>query len=180
MLRQLERRIGRLERQRAALLGELQGMKPARLAFHPAPGSWSALDLVEHLVLVEEAVLRGIPDRPPTRSLADSARAAMVLPLLYLTFARGVRLRAPTLAVLPVGGSTLAQLEARWTRARANLRAVLQLMGPEDLSRPFLRHPVIGWLTTLESLGFLERHVAHHRQQLKRIRGMPRHVALAS
>jgi hypothetical protein len=180
MLRQLERRIGRLERQRAALLRELHGMKPAQLAFHPAPASWSALDLVEHLVLAEEAVLRGIPDRPPTRSLADSARAAMVLPLLYLTFARGVRLRAPTRDVLPVGGSSLPQLEARWTRARANLRAVLELMGPEDLPRPFFRHPVIGWLTTLEGLGFLERHVAHHLQQVKRIRTMPRHVALAS
>ena len=155
-------------------------MKPARLAFHPAPASWSALDLVEHLVLVEEAVLRGIPDRPPTRSLADSARAAMVLPILFLTFARGGRFRAPTREVLPVGGSSLAQLDARWTRARANLRAVLQLMGPEDLSRPFFRHPVIGWLTTLEGLGFLERHVGHHLRQVERIRAMPRHVALAS
>ena len=155
-------------------------MKPARLAFHPARGSWSALDLVEHLVLVEEAVLRGIPDRPPNRSLADSARAAMVLPLLYLTFARGGRLRAPTRDVLPVGGSSLAQLEARWTRARANLRAVLQLMGPEDLSRPFFRHPVIGWLTTLEGLGFIERHVAHHLHRVQRIRALPSYVALAS
>src|SRR5712691_8668640 len=131
MLRQLERRIGRLERQRAALLRELNAMSPARLVFHPAPGSWSALDLVEHLVLVEEAVLGGIPGRPAVRSLADSARAAVVLPLLYLTFARGRRLPAPSRAILPVGGSSLAQLEARWTRARANLRAVLQLMGPE-------------------------------------------------
>jgi hypothetical protein len=180
MLRQLEHRIGRLEQQRAALLRELHGMRPARLAFHPAPASWSALDLVEHLVLVEEAVLRGIPDRPTTRSLADSARAAMVLPVLYLAFARGGRLRAPTRDVVPVGGSSLAQLEARWTRARANLRAVLQLMGPEDLSRPFFRHPVIGWLTTLEGLGFLERHVGHHLRQVERIRAMPRHVALAS
>ena len=180
MLRQLEHRIDRLARQRAALLRELHTMKPSRLVFHPAPGSWSALDLVEHLVLVEEAVLRGIPDRPPTRSLADSARAAVVLPLLYLTFARGARLRAPTRAILPVGGSTLAQLEARWTRARANLRSVLQLMGPEDLSRPFFRHPVIGWLTTLEGLGFLERHVAHHLHQVKRIRAVPGYVALAS
>ena len=180
MLRQLERRIDRLERQRAALLRELNAMTPGRLVFHAAPGSWSALDLVEHLVVVEEAVLRGIPDRPPTRSLAESARAAMVLPLLYLSFARGVRLRAPTPAILPVGGSTLAQLEARWTRARANLRAVLQLMGPEDLSRPFLRHPVIGWLTTLEGLGFIERHVAHHLHRVQRIRALPSYVALAS
>jgi DinB family protein len=180
MLRQLERRIDRLERQRAALLRELKAMTPGRLVFHPAPESWSALDLVEHLVVVEEAVLRGIPDRPPTRSLADSARAAVVLPLLYLSFARGVRLRAPTPAILPVGGSSLAQLEARWTRARANLRAVLQLMGAEDLSRPFLRHPVVGWLTTLEGLGFIERHVAHHLHRVQRIRALPSYVALAS
>jgi hypothetical protein len=180
MLRQLERRIDRLERQRAALLRELGAMTPGRLVFHPAPGSWSALDLVEHLVVVEEEVLRGIPDRPPTRSLADSARAAMVLPLLYLSFARGVRLRAPTPAILPVGGSSLAQLEARWTRARANLRAVLQLMGPEDLPRPFLRHPVVGWLTTLEGLGFIERHVVHHLHRVQRIRAQPSYVALAS
>ncbi len=180
MLRQLERRIDRLERQRAALLRELHAMTPGRLVFHPAPGGWSALDLVEHLVLVEEAVLRGIPDRPPTRGLADSARAAVVLPLLYLSFARGGRFRAPTPAILPVGGSTLPQLEARWTRARANLRAVLQLMGREDLSRPFFRHPVVGWLTTLEGLGFLERHVAHHLHRVQRIRALPSYVALAS
>jgi hypothetical protein len=171
MLRQLERRFNRLERQRAALLRELNAMTPGRLVFHPAPGSWSALDLVEHLVLAEEAVLCGIPDRPPSRSLADSARAAVVLPLLWLGFARGS---------LPSGGSSLAQLEVRWSRARANLRAVLGLMGPEDLSRPFFRHPVVGWLTTIEGLGFVERRVARHLHRVRRIRALPNYVALAS
>jgi hypothetical protein len=171
MLRQLERRFDRLERQRAAMLRELNAMTPGRLVFHPAPGSWSALDLVEHLVMAEEAVLRGIPDRPQTRSLADSARAAMVLPLLSLGFARGT---------LPSGGSGLPQLEIRWTRARANLRAVLGLMGPEDLSRPLFRHPVVGWLTTLEGLGFIERRVEHHLHRVRRIRALRSYVALAS
>ncbi|HEX3235452.1 MAG TPA: DinB family protein [Gemmatimonadales bacterium] len=180
MLRQLERRFNRLERQRAAMLRELNAMTPGRLVFHPAPGSWSALDLVEHLVLAEEEVLRGIPDRPPTRSLADSARAAVVLPLLSLSFARGSRLRAAAPGTLPSGGSSLGQLEVRWSRARANLRAVLGLMGPEDLSRPFFRHPVVGWLTTLEGLGFLERRDAHHLNRVRRLRALPSYVALAS
>ncbi|MGI9040942.1 MAG: DinB family protein [Gemmatimonadales bacterium] len=76
MLVSLQRRVERMERQRAALLLEVAALSPAQLRFHPDPDSWCPLDVVEHLVRVEEAILRRAAERPRARSLAQAVRAA--------------------------------------------------------------------------------------------------------
>jgi hypothetical protein len=39
--------------------------------------------------------------------------------------------------------------------------------------RPMMKHPLVGKLTPLQTLTFLETHLAHHGRQIERIRGAP-------
>jgi DinB superfamily len=170
MLPRLRRRLDRMEHQRSALLEDVARLRDAQLAFRPAPGSWCPLDVVEHLVRVEEAVVLRVPQLPPSRTLAQGLRAAGSMALLRLTFGAGVRTEAPSRSVLPQGAVTLPELRGRWERVREKLAAVLDDQTPADLRRPMMRHPVCGWLTPTQTLSFLEQHVAHHTRQLERIR----------
>ncbi len=159
-----------MERQRAALLLEVAALSPAQLRFHPAPDSWCPLDVVEHLVRVEEATLRRAAERPRARSLAQAVRASAALALMTVASHGGARVKAPTRMVLPEGGLDLSALAARWDAIRGTLREVLEGLAPGEASRPLLRHPRVGWLSTAQSLVFMELHIAHHVRQIERIR----------
>ncbi|MBA3522940.1 MAG: DinB family protein [Gemmatimonadales bacterium] len=160
-----------MERQRAALLVQVGALSPAQLRFRPAPDSWCPLDVVEHLVKVEEATLRRVDERPRARGLAQAARASAALAVMAVASRGGARVKAPTRVVLPQGGCDLSELTARWDVIRGTLREVLEGLAPGEASRPLLRHPRAGWLSTAQSLAFMELHVAHHVRQLERIRG---------
>ena len=161
--------ITRLDARRKALLAEVAAMSADQLVFRPTPDSWSALDVVEHLVRVEEAILSRIREREP-RTLREVLRAKGALALMRVYFAVGRRFKVPTQVIVPLGGVTLSDLADRWDASHAALRARVNLLDPEELARPLMRHPLLGLLTPRETLTFLLRHIAHHRNQIQRIR----------
>ncbi len=173
MLTPLQRRLTRMDRQRTALLEELARLPGGQLGFRPAPESWSTLEVLEHLVRVEEAVVLRASQLPASRSLRQGVRAAGSMVLLRIVLRAGIRIKVPSKAVLPQGKATLPELRERWDRVRNKLEAVLADQSRPDLRRPMMRHPLCGWLTPIQTLTFLERHVTHHTRQLGRIRASP-------
>ena len=169
-MRDKERRLfARIEARRREIVAEADRLTSEQLTFRPMPNAWSALDVLEHLVKVEEAIAARVRPREP-RSLAETARAKTALGLMrVLTVVRG-RIKVPVQGVLPLGGVTLGDLVGRWQEAQEALRERLEGFGPQDWSRPMMRHPLIGLLTPAEGLGFLHWHMGHHRRQIGRIR----------
>lgn len=164
--------LDRIDRARRALLAEVDELRPAQLAFRPGEGSWSALDVVEHLVKVDEGILSRVRKREP-RTWREAVRGRLSLQLVSLYFLLGRRIKAPVQAILPQGGVTLTELDARWEAAQQAMRRTVDGFGPEDFARPMMRHPIIGLLTPRETLTFILRHIAHHRRQIGRIRRAP-------
>ena len=52
--------LGALARERAALLGALEGMDASARTAPPAPAAWSPVEIGEHVYRVEAAMLGGI------------------------------------------------------------------------------------------------------------------------
>jgi len=169
-IRSLARRLDRLERGRAALLERLASMSPAQLTARPATGGWHVLDVVQHVVIVEELVLRALATRPGPLPLTERLRSGLRLTALRIYLRAGGRVQAPTPAILPQGSVPLEELRSRWDRARAGYASALASFGPEDMVRPMMKHPIVGKLTPLQTLTFLETHLAHHGRQIERIR----------
>jgi uncharacterized damage-inducible protein DinB len=168
--------LEKLEGRRRELIAEVDRLTAEQLVFRPTPRSWSTLDVVEHLVKVEEGIASRIRPREP-RSLAQTARVKASLGAMYLLAIAGRRIKVPVEAILPLGGATLSDLVARWDDARDALGARLEALAPGDYARPMMRHPLLGLLTPAEGLAFLHWHMGHHRRQLGRIRrasGYPR------
>ena len=160
-----------MERGRAALLERLAPMSPAELTARPAAGGWNVLDVVQHVIIVEELVLRALATRPGPLPLAERVRSGLRLTALRIYLRSGGRVEAPTPAILPQGSVPLDELRARWERTRAGYATALASFGPEDLRRPMMKHPIVGKLTPVQTLTFLGTHLAHHGRQIERIRG---------
>ncbi len=166
------RQLDSIDRQRRALLAEVDELGSEQLVFRPAAASWSALEVVEHLVKVEEGILSRVRKREP-RTWREAVRGRLSLELISLYFILGRRFRAPVQAILPQGGATLTDLGARWEAAQHAMRRTFDEFEPADFARPLMRHPILGLLTPVETLTFILRHIAHHRRQVARIRRSP-------
>jgi DinB superfamily len=166
------RLLDRIDHERCTVLDLVGGLGAEQLVFRPEPSSWSALEVVEHLMKVEDAIATRVKPRPP-RTWREAVRGRVSLELLSLFFLLRRRFKAPGQVILPHGGVTLSDLVTKWEAAGQALRRTIDGFGPVDYRRPMMRHPFIGLLTPIETLTFIHRHIAHHRRQILRLRRAP-------
>jgi len=162
-------RLAAIEVRRQALLARVGEMDPAALARRPPDGGWSLLEVIEHLVLVEEVVL-GAPDRPPyehppRRTLGNRLRYLMVMGVLRF----GIDVRAPSRRMIPAGECDLAALRQRWDRNQAWFRAHLADLDASGARRAVFRHPVSGPIDAHQAVTMLGAHLARHDGQVQRL-----------
>lgn len=169
MLPILRSRFDELERQRRALLDDLGALSAAQLAFRPAPDAWSLVQVIQHLVLVEEGTLRFLiakEPRPDTRTLTQKIRYR----LYRLMVVRDIRIKAPVPSILPTVDATLDALAIRWDAARSTLEQRLEAVTDAQLPMLVHKHVLAGPLTMVETLGVIRLHIVHHGHQVRRIR----------
>ena len=164
-----QRQFARLEGQRADLLDRLGAMSEAQHAFQPGPECWSIAGVVQHLVLVEETMVRNGRRQTATRPAWVTPRSHLMGRIVIRALARDIRVRAPTPAVLPRGHIPVADLAPRWAAARTDLLDYLEGMKAPHAWRTAFFHPRTGWITPMGGLRFFEVHCAHHLRQIERI-----------
>lgn len=169
MLEDLERRLDDMDDWKDALLGALSIESPERLAFRPDGKGWCALDVVQHLVLVEEGVVgyarKKFQAPPQPVSFLDRAKLALLVVLMRSP----IRVRAPLPQVVPDEIFPLTDTSARWERVRGELRDLLVSLPEERRKALLFRHPVSGPLDPAGTLDFIEAHAKHHDVQFRRI-----------
>ena len=71
-----QRLVAHLEMTESWLADEVSGLSPAQLRFHPSPGAWSILEVLDHLVVCEPIYWQNFHDAmkapPVSRRLSDS------------------------------------------------------------------------------------------------------------
>jgi hypothetical protein len=139
----------------------LAAMPETERAAVTSPGGWSASEVVEHLILVEET----IPSLWRERLLSVSSskltfRSVLLSRIISFVFSK-TGLRVPTVTELePTGGLELDALESRWSEARSRLVAAL----PENPNGPWVLHPAFGPLSSAQMGRVLTSHLEHHLQ----------------
>ncbi len=130
----------------------------------PVPDEWSLTEVVQHLALVTEGMLRSArPREEGSPSLEHDG-----FERLQSRLRSGVKTKAPTDRIVPRPGVT-------WNDAVANARAGVDRWREslasgrlQDVSFP---HPRAGELTTEQTVRFLSDHLDHHLAQVDRLLG---------
>jgi hypothetical protein len=165
----LDQRIRRLSDQRAALMNTLEAMPSSDLTARPLADKWSILEIVEHMVLAERAVLQGLP--APSLLTARKRRLKhrfFYLVVLIVLKAR-IPVRVPSPAMVPRGDRSLSELRSLWDETHAWLEAYLAQLDSGDLRRAVFRHPVTGPLTLAQAMLLDQVHIDLHSRQIRRI-----------
>ena len=144
MVSKLQARFDALEQRRRRLLGELARLGEAQLRFQPAPGAWSLQDVVHHLLLVDQAVLRAAAHRAAGGRARKSLHECIGYAAVWLVLKLGVRVRMPVRGVAPQVGISLSELQEQWDETRIALKACLNRFTERTMQHTVARHPVGG------------------------------------
>ncbi len=132
-------------------------------------GGWTAVQVVDHLRLVEHVLLEDARSNGPRRPPPSGLRARAGKFAVALVFRFGVRVRAPTRRVLPGAEPPFPESLDRWEETGSAVRAFLVETAARDPNATALAHPVSGGLSPLDTARFLLFHLLHHERQLDRI-----------
>lgn len=162
-------RLDRIEADREALLAEVSAADPDLLRRRPVPGSWCVLEVVEHLVLTERSVLRGLFETRLLEARPRTARNRILRWIVRGVLRFGIPVKAPSRSMLPGGEVDLPELRAMWEENHRRLREFLTGLDAERVGDAVFRHPVAGPLQPAAAVDLMAVHLDRHRGQIDRL-----------
>lgn len=168
----MNRHFHHLDLNTGKFLREISSFSPNQLQFRYAPGSWCALEVLDHVIKTESSIFDEMREHLPRRFTpprGDPFRCSVVNAVMRSPF----RVRVPphvASLIQPEMRIGLDELVAGWLRLREDMRAWLGEPAPGMARFSAFKHPVGGWMRLSQAFTFLAAHVHHHRYQLKRIR----------
>lgn len=158
-----------IDRQRAALLASVSALSPAQQQWRDTPTSWSALDVVEHLVRAEQVVLGDVGTAAQRMGMPRHFKHRVRRLLVWLVLRLGVRVSVPAEAMRPTGARSLNELCAQWDDQHRAIRSFVQQGAGDAHRRRVFRHPIAGPLDIHEALQLLSAHLRTHQRQIERL-----------
>lgn len=170
----LERQFEKMETVRESIFEMLKFYSPEQLAFKPAPEKWSVIQVLQHLLITEEGTYRYLTRKNQAESLPDAGWGASGRSLLLnLALKSPLRFKAPENLAQPEGDSSFDVLMRDWQKVREALRGFARALPPERLKAAIFRHPYAGYFNLSQTFKFIDKHVRHHRRQIRGILDAP-------
>lgn len=151
-----------------ALQDAVRGVPEADAARHRPQGGWSVAEIVEHVAIAEELMLRALTERGRERPEAsrDPARERAIVEAIVDRTRKSI---SPEVA-RPTGRfSSLAAAFAHFRQCRARTLEYVE-QSQDDLDRRTVQHPLAGLVSGYEYLLILSRHPSRHAAQIRELR----------
>ena len=157
--------LKRLDAVHAQVTTAVNGVDPALLSTRPAENEWSVAEIVEHLCLVEGAVMDHIKSKlsePP----AKLSFVRRFLPM-WLVSLRFKRFQAPKIVQpsrdLPPTDELLKKLDA----LRASTKEICNNEGAKRLRNICVKHPFFGDMDGVAAVSMIAFHEQRHLKQIR-------------
>jgi uncharacterized damage-inducible protein DinB len=175
-----DRVVSYLADTRENLLRSTRGLSRDQLLFKPAPDRWSVAECLEHIVVVERAVMGRVSGalQQPADPAKCSAFEGRDESLVQRIVDRSIPAKAPDI-IAPTGRWPHAQLLPEFEAARKST-AEFAASCTADLRRHIAAHPRFGDLDCYQWLLMIGAHGERHRAQAEEViasAGFPRAAA---
>jgi len=156
-----------LEDSRADFHAAAEGVPEAQAKLSPAPGRWSVIECVEHIVITESRFLGWLEN--PIADPAPPADKEKEAKMLVGVASRAQRVQAPEPAHPTGRFATLAEALERFDAARAHSIRFAESQG-EGLYALAAKHPFFGVCNGAEVMVLIAAHARRHAAQIREIR----------
>jgi hypothetical protein len=168
----LEKKLNKLHETRRELTRRIATFAPEKQLYKPDIAEWSMLEVLEHLIIAENLVIKGVKHGIAREEHRFTGLRQWINYLaLKLMLLVPVKFKAPSAALFPSGRyQSLSELEAlalqienEWNTLMANFPSALY-------DKNIFRHPVAGVFNISQTIGFCISHIRHHHQQIERLK----------
>ena len=144
-------------------------LDPAKLVARPRVGKWTILEIIEHLVLAERAVLQDLPELSQLRARERKLKDRFAYLIVMFVLRCGIPVQTPSPAMVPQGRRNLGELRRLWDENQHWLRVYVRDLDRKGLRRAVFRHPVAGPLTVEQAVHMDQVHLDAHVRQIRRL-----------
>ena len=161
----------RIDETRERLYSRVEGLSDEQAAKRPSPNAWSVKEIIEHLSIIEDRLLRMMTMmlmKAESAGAGSSNGPVEIKPFSLeklIERSRNEKYDAPE-AVRPSGQVTLADSLAKMRRSREELHGLRSRVETTDLSGATYPHPVGAALNFYEWLAFIGVHEERHLRQI--------------
>ncbi len=162
----MNRSLQRLDSVHQKLIAAISPLDSKAFSARPSEGEWSVAEIVQHLCLVEERVVKDLE-----RALAKEPQRVALLRRFVPTFIvsnRLLRVKAPK-AMNPIEVPEKSALIENFNRARASLKALCETNGKDRFKHIIFRHPFLGEIDGLATVSFVGYHEQRHFKQIREV-----------
>jgi hypothetical protein len=156
--------LRRLDTVHAELKSTVNGVDPALLSKRPAENEWSVAEVIEHLCLVEGAVMKGIKlklAQPPVKV----SFLKKFFPMRIVSL-RMKRLQAPKYVQPANELPPMNELLDKFDALRANTKEICIKEGAR-LNQVCLKHPYFGDMDGAAAVSMVAFHEQRHLKQIR-------------
>jgi uncharacterized damage-inducible protein DinB len=166
-----EQALRYLAESRAGVIEAVKGLSEAQFNFKPAPDRWSVAETLEHIAIVEDAVLTGRArlEKGPAPA-ADRNVKQLDAMILEKVPDRSIKVQAPP-RLFPTGHTTPAASLERFLASRQQM--VNWLKSDSDLRGHVAEHPVFGPLDGYQWILAAAGHSERHTKQILEVKADP-------
>lgn len=134
----------------------------------PAENEWSVAEIVHHLCLVEERVIKDLE-----RALQEQPRRPSLLRRMVPTSivaSRAIKVKSPK-AVQPTNPPEKRLAVESYNDARNRLKNLYTTHGHQRLSQTIFKHPFLGEISGTSTVSFIAHHEQRHYKQICEVLG---------
>lgn len=160
----MKRTLQRLEATHQRLIDTITPIDPQIFSRRPAAEEWSVAEIVQHLALVEERVIKDL-----VRAMAEEPQRVGFLKRLVPTSivaSRLVRVKAPK-AVNPVAALPKDTAIENFQRARSSLKELCATHSKQRFRQIRFKHPFLGDIDGVATVAFVGYHELRHYKQIR-------------
>lgn len=150
---------------REALLAEVNGISDENLNQKPDEKSWAIKQVLEHLFLMEGAIVKTIEDQ-----LANGEDVDTESKPIELTVNRDQKVEAPGFATPTDDFATLDEMKLKLAASHKGLLKLVEKADPGKLVRKAFPHPVFGPMSLKQWIPFIGWHEKRHLLQIQEVK----------
>jgi len=169
----MKRVLKRLDKVHEKLTATVAPLAEGEFKRQPTDGGWSVAQILQHLCLVEERVIKDLEkavSRPP-RKVSFVRRFVPT----SIVSSRLVRVKAPQ-AVNPEAGPEEVRAMpgkdeaiANYNRARNHLKKLCATQGNDRFRKIVFKHPFLGEIDGVAAVSFIGYHELRHYKQIREV-----------
>jgi uncharacterized damage-inducible protein DinB len=172
MITSVDKEFTRLEEQLDLLMQMVKPLSHEQQNFKPSANAWSILQVFRHMMQSEGQINQYL--RKKILGAEASKKAGMIAKFRSVILNAAMRLPLkykvpPAIQVELEDSYDYEKLSTEWKLLRKQIRDFLNSLDERTAQKEIFRHPVVGRMSIIQGLGFMQEHLVRHTQQVARI-----------